>query len=83
MKVPMEPTNDLDEETDDEVEAESERLNFEKPDFKFEEQDHHEWRQQGPYLVCKDCNLTHAIWIGMDKMLVGFNKQGEPILMER
>lgn len=43
----------------------------------------HEWRQQGPYLICKSCELTHALYIGMNKILVGFREDGKPILEKR
>ena len=75
-KTLMEPTNE-DNQTD------SEQLNFTQPDFKFEPHEHHEWRQQGPYLVCKSCEVTHAVFIGMDKVLSGLNEQGQPILKPR
>lgn len=40
----------------------------------------HKWRQKGPYLVCGSCPVKHAMWIGMDKRLVGFNEDSEPII---
>ena len=40
----------------------------------------HHWVQRGPYLVCTSCPIEHALWIGVDKMLVGYNKKGEPLL---
>ena len=40
----------------------------------------HQWRQQGPYLVCTSCPVKHTVWIGTDRQLVGFNKKGEPLL---
>jgi len=43
----------------------------------------HEWRQQGPYIICKSCDLEHALHIGMNKILVGFTKKGKPILEKR
>jgi hypothetical protein len=39
----------------------------------------HEWRQQGPMLVCKSCPISHAQHIGLNVRLVGF-KDGMPIL---
>ena len=68
------------EEKDDSV---SEQLDFNKPDFVFIPNDHHEWRQQGPYLVCKSCEIEHATYIGMEKILVGLNEDGQPILENR
>lgn len=64
-------------------EYESEILNFEEPDFVFEPNERHEWRQQGPYLVCKSCQLEHAVYIGMEKILVGLDNYGQPILKVR
>lgn len=43
----------------------------------------HIWRQQGPYVVCKGCPLSHAIYIGMDKIMVGEDEEGHPILKSR
>jgi len=40
----------------------------------------HQWVQQGPYLVCKSCPIEHAVYIGMKRRLVGYKKNGEPIL---
>ena len=57
--------------------------NFEKPDFVFLPKDNHEWRQQGPYLVCKSCEVEHAVWIGVEKMLTGLDEKGQPILKNR
>jgi len=58
----------------------SETLDFNKPSFVFNPNENHEWRQKGPYLVCKSCELEHAIWIGMKKQMVGINDKGQPIL---
>ena len=58
-------------------------LNFEKPDFVFLPKDNHEWRQQGPYLCCKSCEVEHAVWIGVEKMLTGLDEKGQPILKNR
>lgn len=63
--------------------SETEALNFDKPDYIFRPGQHHEWRGQGPYLVCKSCDIEHAVWIGMDKILVGLNNDGTPILEKR
>lgn len=42
----------------------------------------HEWKQQGPYLVCHSCEIRHATYIGMGKLLVGI-EDGKPILERR
>lgn len=62
---------------------EGEILDFTKPDFSFQPKGRHEWRQQGPYLVCKSCDLEHAVWIGTEKMLVGIEENGNAILKTR
>lgn len=67
----------------DEEEAESEVLNFDKADFKFIPKGNCQYRQQGPYLVCYSCELQHAVFIGMNKMMVGTNKDGTPIIKNR
>jgi hypothetical protein len=58
----------------------TEVLDFNKADFVFKPNENHSWRQQGPYLVCKSCEIEHAVWIGMNKQIVGLNKKGQPIL---
>lgn len=60
-----------------------EELNFEKPIFVFKPNEHHDWRQQGPYLVCKSCDIQHAVYVGMGKELIGLDKDGKPILKKR
>lgn len=62
---------------------ESEVLNFNNPDFTFIPKANHEWRQQGYYLICKNCEVEHASWIGKDKMMVGLDEKGQPILKFR
>ena len=59
---------------------ETEILDFNKPDFSFTPKGSHEWRQGGPYLICKNCDLEHAVYIGVNKQMIGVNAQGEPIL---
>jgi len=73
------------EKTNDELKDEpiGEVLDFNKPDFVFQPKEHHDWRQQGPYLVCKSCEIEHASYIGMQKLLVGLNDKGQPILKDR
>ena len=64
-------------------ERETEVLDFNKPDFSLIPKGVHEWRQQGYYLVCKSCDLEHAVWIGNNRILIGINDKGEPILERR
>lgn len=60
-----------------------EELNFNKPNFEFIPKGSHEYTQRGPYLLCKSCELEHAIFIGMDKIMVGIQEDGQPILQDR
>jgi len=71
----------MDEETKNEQETEV--LDFTKPDFSFIPKGSHEWRQQGYYIICKSCDLEHAVWIGSKKILTGINEKGDPILKGR
>jgi hypothetical protein len=66
-----------------EEKQDGEVLDFNNPNFVFRPNEHHDWRQQGPYLVCKSCDLEHAIWVGMERMLVGLDKKGRPILKRK
>jgi hypothetical protein len=43
----------------------------------------HTYRQEGPYLVCKTCELHHAVHIGIDKIMVGEDKKGKPIIKNK
>jgi hypothetical protein len=61
---------------------EPEVLEF-KEDFKFIPQGRHTWRQEGPYLVCRGCELHHAVWVGMEQLMVGEDNEGKPILKSR
>lgn len=40
----------------------------------------HGWRQRGPYLYCTSCPIEHAIGIGTEHHLTGFDEAGNPIL---
>lgn len=64
-------------------EPDYETIDFSKPDFEFKPNEYHDWRQQGVYLVCKSCELTHAVYIGPNKLMVGINDKGQPILKDR
>jgi hypothetical protein len=67
----------------EEKENEEEVLDFSKPDYVFIPKGHHTYRQVGPYLTCKSCELQHAIWIGMEKVMIGEDENGQPILIKR
>ena len=64
---------------ENEVEAESQLLN----NIVYFPQGKHIWRQQGPYCVCQNCVLHHAIFIGMDKVMVGEDEEGKPVLRDK
>ena len=61
-------------------EEESEDLEF-IPDFTFTP-GRHIYRQNGPYLVCRECQLHHAVYIGIDNIMVG-EEDGVPIIRKR
>lgn len=67
----------------DQNEELNEVRDFNNPAFKFEPNEQHDWRQQGPYLVCKSCELHHGTYIGIDKILTGLDDKGRPILVKR
>ena len=60
-----------------------ESLDFNNPDYSFIPEGRHTWRQQGPYLVCMSCEIQHATYIGMDKIMVGEKEDGTPIIEKR
>lgn len=60
-----------------------EEADFSKPDFRFKPTGHHSYRQSGPYLICYSCEIQHAVWIGIENILVGFNKEDKPIVKSR
>lgn len=43
----------------------------------------HQWHQEGGYLICDSCSVRHAAFIGIDKVLKGFDDQGKPIIEKR
>jgi hypothetical protein len=61
---------------------EEETIDFLKPIYTFTP-GNHLYRQQGYYLVCKGCELQHAVWIGPTKIMVGVDEKGQPILKDR
>ena len=56
---------------------------FNSQDYQTFPQGNHVWRQQGPYIICKECPLHHAIYVGMERLLVGIDDKGNPILKNR
>ena len=69
--------------TTDVIPEEGEEVSFDRPDFTFIPNGRHTYRQEGGYLVCKSCSLHHAIWIGMEKLMVGESGDGVPIIKNR
>lgn len=61
----------------------SELVDFSHPDFVFQPKEYHEWRQQGYFITCKSCELQHSVYVGSEKLLVGINDKGQPILKDR
>ena len=61
----------------------SETLDISKPDFVFTPKEVHNWRQQGALLICKSCEIEHGVHIGMGKIMVGINPEGQPIFRSR
>lgn len=51
-----------------------------QPAFFFKPNEYHDWRQKGPFLVCKSCDIEHAVFVGIEKRLVGLDDKGRPIL---
>lgn len=72
--------------TDEEVlnlKKEEQAYDFDNPEFTFIPKGIHNWRQEGPYLVCRSCEIHHAVFIGMEKMMIGIDENGNPILKSR
>ena len=53
------------------------------PDFSFEPNKTHNYRQEGYYVVCRSCDLDHAIHIGINQIMVGVDSEGNPIFKKR
>ena len=65
------------------LKKEEQPYDFNKPDFVFTPKGIHNWRAEGIYLVCRSCEIEHALYIGPDKMFVGLDEEGKPILIDR
>lgn len=61
----------------------TDELDFTRPSFVFKPKEQHDWRQQGTYLVCKSCEIQHAVYIGLSKVLIGLKSDGTPIFKTR
>lgn len=71
------------EEIDIQQEPFSEVVDFNNPSFVFVPKETHEWRQKGFFLECRSCEITHATYIGPDKILIGISKEGLPLFKNR
>lgn len=73
------------EEIKDEIKQEDpyETADLDQPAFKFIPTGRHSYRQEGYYLVCRSCELHHAVFIGPEKVMVGEDEKGTPILKSR
>lgn len=43
----------------------------------------HEWKQRGPWIVCRVCPFEHGFRVQPHKRLVGISEDGTPILEDR
>lgn len=66
-----------------EQKADFDTLNFDNPEFSFVPKGTHNWRQRGYYIHCDSCDLGHGVFIGAEKVLVGINEIGHPILTKK
>jgi hypothetical protein len=79
--MPPKPLKTSQNEENDEITPEVEEVY--KPDFVFIPAGRHVWRQEGPYLVCKECGLHHAVFIGIENLMIGEDEQGKPIIKSK
>jgi hypothetical protein len=43
----------------------------------------HRWVQKGIWLECKSCKFRHGFYVGINKVLVGVDEEGNPILKDK
>jgi len=79
--MPQNPLKTSQNEPNDEISPEVEEVY--KPDFVFIPKGRHIWRQEGYYIVCRDCGLHHAVYIGSDLIMIGEKEDGSPNLINR
>lgn len=72
--------NNEEEEVKEEVKEEGEIL---RKAFEFTPSAMCTYRQRGPYIICVSCELQHAVYIGMQAVMVGTDESGRPILKKR
>jgi len=68
--------------SDEEIKPDNEELNFNNADFTFIPKGNCQYRQEGIYIICQSCELQHAVFIGMEKIMVGLDSNG-PIIKNR
>lgn len=69
---------------EEEIKGQNEEiLDFNNPSFSFIPNGRHVYRQRGYYLICGSCELEHANWIGPDKLMIGEDENGKPIVKKR
>lgn len=81
--MPRQQSNNPQTEVVDEAEVQPEQQIFNSENVQYFPVGRHVWRQQGPYLVCKACELHHGVFIGMDKVMTGETEEGKPIVRDR
>lgn len=42
-----------------------------------------DWVQKGPYIINRSAKLTYAVFVGINKKLIGVDSEGKPILISR
>ena len=77
------PSNNQESEVVDEPVLQPEERSFSKEDIVYFPSGTHVWRQQGPYCVCNACELSHAVYIGIRKEMIGEDENGKPVLRDR
>jgi hypothetical protein len=65
------------------LKTEEQPYDFNNPEFTFIPKGIHQWRQEGCYVVCRSCDCPHAIFIGMEKIMVGIDEEGKPMFKPR
>jgi hypothetical protein len=71
--------------TDEEVlnlKKEEQAYDFDNPEFTFIPKGIHNWRAEGIYLVCRSCEIHHAVYIGPNKIFIGIDSDGKPMLVD-
>lgn len=43
----------------------------------------HKWIQKGTFIICESCEFRHSFYIPPDKIMVGIDKKGMPIIKSK